>query len=98
MNWEKKGRDTAAKDIPFTEQNWGKATRGYLASIGKMPSNVFDKVVDQAREFAFSRLGDTHGLLEEDEEMERAALVECNYESDCMLLTFLLWPLLTILS
>jgi hypothetical protein len=72
------GRET--KDMAFTELNWGKATRGYLASIHKMSAEAFDQAVEQAQEFARSgRFGDLQGSVEEDEELEHAALVKFCY-------------------
>jgi hypothetical protein len=66
-----KGINTAtgreSKDTAFTEQNWGQVTRGYLASIQKMSTDAFDEVVELAR---------GGHLDDEDEEAERAALVE----------------------
>ena len=70
-----------AKDLAFTEQIWGKATCGYLVSIKKMTSDALYIVVDQAREIALKKYyGCSDAAVEEDEELERAALVEFGAE------------------
>jgi hypothetical protein len=67
------GRNT--KDVGFTEQNWGKVTRGYLTSIEKMPALAFDQAIEQAQEFARSSRF-SEDSAEDDDEYERAVLVE----------------------
>jgi hypothetical protein len=73
----------SSRDTAFTELHWGKATRGYLTSIQKISTETLDLIVRQAQELTqIGRLGDSQMSFEEDEEQERAVLVEGRDESN----------------